>query len=210
MTRHNADAWSPSPEQLAAYADGELDRCPQGAFLKGRIEEWLAAHPDGATEVEALRRLARLWQAGAAPAPAEPAWEPVRASLRQAALEPADLPSRGAGRWLGWGTAVLVASAALVLLTLSLVPRPENTLPPEPEGLEPLPVATADEVEIIRVDGDATDGVVIGELPVPGPIVLARPGEVTILKPEPGEVRLADLRMDPDPPMVWATPEEVK
>ena len=83
----------PSPGQLAAYVDGELDAagCRQ-------VEIWLAAHPEAAAEVEGCRRLARLWQSAAPPEPAPAAW--AAAWGRVEAALPMRAPARtwGAGR----------------------------------------------------------------------------------------------------------------
>src|SRR5205823_2431220 len=59
VMRHHNDVGGevPSPGQLAAYVDGELD-----AAACRRVEAWLAAHPEAAAEIEAQRRLADLWR----------------------------------------------------------------------------------------------------------------------------------------------------
>src|SRR6266851_9870762 len=58
MTRDWTDgAMKPSPEQLAAYADGELD-----AASRRDCAEWLTSHPEAAAEVESWRRLAGAWE----------------------------------------------------------------------------------------------------------------------------------------------------
>jgi hypothetical protein len=209
-----------SPEQLAAYADGELDR-PELAPLKTRVEEWLAAHPGAAAEVEAQRRLARLWQASAPPEPPESAWGPILARLVLIPVRPV-APSR----WghMVWVAGLLAACAAGVWLTLALrqpgdeakvvqpglLPAgfPGKTLAvakaaPEktaPEDMQPFPVATADEVEILSVKGADTGTLVVGEPPVRGELVLALPGEVEVTRTT-SEVRVGGS------PMIW-TPLE--
>jgi hypothetical protein len=62
-------------------------------------------------------------------------------------------------------------------------------------------VAVSHEVEIVRVNGADTDALVVGELPVHGPLVLAEPGEVTLKRMDPG----AEVHMgNQDMPVVWA------
>src|SRR5204862_7458696 len=60
VMRHPKDVDGPTPDpgELAGYVDGELD-----AAGCRRVEAWLAAHPEAATEVEGQRRLAGLWRA---------------------------------------------------------------------------------------------------------------------------------------------------
>jgi hypothetical protein len=82
-------------------------------------------------------------------------------------------------------------------------PRPPGVRPgPAPPAVEPFPVATADEVEILSVRGADTETLVVGELPLEGPMVLVAAGEVEVKRVEP------EVRMGGDgPPMVW-TPLE--
>jgi hypothetical protein len=198
--RKGDDDWAPSPEQLAAYADGELEDGPL-VPLRQRVERWLADHPEAAAEVEELRRLDRLWQEHAPAEPGEADWAPVLAALEQAPLRPPRWPNRGGRRPYYLAAAVLAATAAALLLALSL-PRP---LPPDvgppPEEVEPFPVATAEEVEITSIDGADTRALVVGVPPVTEPLLLAAAGEVTLT------TVAADLQMmggNEGSPMIWA------
>jgi AcrR family transcriptional regulator len=207
----------PTPEQLAAYADGELDGRPALEPLRRRVEAWLARHPDAAAEVEAQRRLARLWQATPPPEPSEAAWNDVLERLERVPRTPAETGRRrAAARVALWAGAALAASAAAVWLALTLS-RPGHVPPappepggqeravnprPAPEADEPFPVATAEEVEILSIKGDDTETVLVGELPVSGSLVMADPGEVELTRAEP------QVRMGDGPPMVWVQPDK--
>jgi hypothetical protein len=207
----------PTPEQLAAYADGELDGLPEGESLRRHIEAWLGRHPEAAEELEAQRRLARLCRATAPPEPSEAAWNGVLGRLDRLPHAPAAGGPGRAGyglRFAAWAVAALAATAAAVWLSLSLfrpwagpelarqAPRvPEVRVPPgkAPEEVEPFAVATGDEVEILSIKGADTGTLVVGELPFSGPMVLVQVGEVEVQRVE-REVRMGSS----GPPMVWA------
>src|SRR5207247_5654688 len=59
----------PTPEQLGAYADGELS-----APDRATIDSWLRRHPAHAAEVDALRSLTQLWHDTPPPQPSAHAW----------------------------------------------------------------------------------------------------------------------------------------
>jgi hypothetical protein len=215
MIPQNEDARrGPSPEQLAAYVDGELDR-PEMVPLKRRVEDWLAACPEAATEVDAQRRLAQVWQATTPPEPGEDAWAAVLARLEQTPVRPVK-----ALRWrpAAWVAGILAACAAAVWLTLVLLqprdqanrvdlkrrptPAKESPAPRDtkaaPAPVEPFEVVTADEVEILSVRGADTGTLVVGEVPVRGELVLPLPGEVEIKERADAEVRVGGS------PMIWS------
>jgi len=204
MTRQTGDHdRPPSPEQLAAYADGELDG--EGRL---RVATWLAGHPDAAEEVASLCRLRDVWKAAAPPEPAEEAWAGVRARLD-------GVPAPGAARpsaWplLGWaaGAAAAAAAAALWLVLSQPGPLPVKAPAPAPVAAEPpFPVATEDEVVILRVGGADTRTLAVGTLPLQEPIQLAGPGEVTFtsVRPAPADNAVPVVRENENEhPMVWA------
>src|SRR5262249_16689970 len=75
---------------------------------------------------------------------------------------------------------------------------------------EPFPVAEAHEVEILSVEGRDTGTVVVGHLPVDGPLVLATPGEVSVTSVEPprqDQMVPGGYRGRSDAPMIWARVE---
>ena len=165
---------TPTPGQLAAHADGEL-----GPADRARVEAWLRDHPDARAEVEAQRRLARLWQAGAPPEPGAAEWSGVLARVEAGlpAGPPANpypaRPTRG-GRHMPRLLVALAGAAAGVLIAVALarlgLPRPGPALP----------VAAPDDVEVLSIDGGDVGALVVGRPPVQGPLVLASADDVTV------------------------------
>jgi anti-sigma factor RsiW len=171
--------------------------------LRQRIEHWLTDHPEAAAEVAAQRRLNRLMRQTAAPAPGDAAWATLWERISQAPA-PAVLkraPSRG--RW-AWPAAVLLAAAVAASLVIAvLAPGPQGGS--APEEVEPFPVVSAEEVEIIRMNGADADVLVVGVPPVAEPLPVANPGEVTLVDIDPGDDDLPDVHMGAqDVPMIWA------
>jgi anti-sigma factor RsiW len=82
-----------APEQLAGYADGEL-----GPATREAVERGLLGDPRARADVEAQRRLARLWQATAPADPGEDAWSGVLARI-EASLPAVRLARPGRRRW---------------------------------------------------------------------------------------------------------------
>ncbi|HZY85935.1 MAG TPA: hypothetical protein VFE78_13960 [Gemmataceae bacterium] len=178
----NNSGGGPSPEEWTAYLDGEL-----GPDARDRCEAFLAAHPEAAAEVEGCRRLARLWQSATPPEPSPAAWAAAWNKIEVA------LPPRVAGRAWGAGrpfrTFLGLAAAAAVLGGV-LLARPfwsgTGGLIGEvaDELNEPLPVATADEVNIISVRADDADAVVTHP-PVFGSFDVASGSDVKLEEAEP-------------------------
>ena len=217
MTRPNAeDDWAPSAALLAAYADGELDEEGPQASLCRRIERWLARNPEKARTIEAHRQICEWYRETAAEDPGPAAWAPVMARLR--------LPVAGQRqRWprIAWLAAAATAAACLVVAT-TLLSRPgkqDTALPgkqatvaqahpavltedPDPEVF---PVATASEVEILSVKGEDTTTLVVGELPVEGPLPLLGANEVTFTRIEPARDNMVpEVRRAGRTTVVWA------
>jgi hypothetical protein len=62
-----------------------------------------------------------------------------------------------------------------------------------------------DEVEILRVEGADTGTLVVGALPVHGPLELADPGEVTVTSIEPdARDQMVPVIRSTGRPMIWA------
>jgi hypothetical protein len=212
ISPHEDGRRAPSPQQLAAYADGELDG-PEQAPLKRRVEDWLATHAEAAAAVEGQRALTRLWQETTPPEPAESTWAEMLDCLEQLPH-----PLARTRSWLAaWVAGLLVACAAAVWLTVVwLQPRDKGEVveqrrpePPgktngapklAPETIEPFAVARADEIEILSVGGADTATLVVGEVPVRGVLVLAAVGDVEVQRTD-SELRVAGS------PMIW-TPLE--
>jgi len=67
--------------------------------------------------------------------------------------------------------------------------------------MEPFPVATAEEIVILRIGGADVRTVVVGNMPVEGPLVMAEPGEVILIR------NVSDVRMEEGgPPIFWVRP----
>lgn len=167
------------PEWLAAYSDGELTSAE-----RDRVENWLADHPEARDLLDSQESLGprnrEFWQAVEPPAPSPGQWASVRSAVT--AANPVH-PSRP---WLRWfGAAGLLATAA-GLLVLSFPDRG----PVEPpvvrdnsssvsDTVEPIAMATSDDVQIISLPESAAKLLVVGEHPLSGSsMALARFGEV--------------------------------
>jgi hypothetical protein len=216
MIRSHADDDAvPSPELLAAYADGELDRDPDLGPVKEQVERWLARHPEAAAELAVQAQLRRLCQETAPADPGDTAWDGVRVRILAGLSEPAAEPARrSAGRLLGWLAGGLGTAAAVLWLALTLWPRSEGPAPvagPEPKqakapAVEPLAVATEDEVEIVEVQGSAADTLVVGTPPVQGDLVLVEKGDVSVtrVEPAPPDNMVPQVVLDGANPMIWS------
>jgi hypothetical protein len=68
-----------------------------------------------------------------------------------------------------------------------------------------LPVARADEVAILRVEGIDTETLVVGQLPLQGLLELASAEEVSVTSMEPAEDNMVPkVRVGARSPMIWA------
>lgn len=199
--RHRSD-WAPSPELLAAYFDGEFEGRDDLAHLRQRLEDWLAGHPGAREDLAAYRRLREIWGETTPPEPSSQTWGRVLADMkaqRAAAAVTAKKP-----RPAGWRAAALLAGAACLAAATLLMTRekPPQTLPEAPPAFVqdegPFPVATESEVVILRVEGEDTGSLVVGTLPLHGPLELAGPGDVTF--GENTQVHVGGSGR----PMVWA------
>lgn len=181
----------PTPERLAAFADGELHGCD-----RAKVEAYVAACPRAAVEVEAFRQLASMCQATTAPEPSPEAWAATLARV-QAALpsvrepRPARRPARRV-----WRPAI-AAAAVLFLSLLSYAMWPARVV--SSEG--PLDLADAGDVFIICMDADDVEHLLIGQPPVCGALVLAGPDDVTLVHVEPVDGVVPGMRQDGAAPM---------
>lgn len=218
-----ADRW---PDLLAAYADGELDPA-----ARERVERWLAEHPEAHEQLRAQRDLSpenwQLWQNAEPPAPSEEAWTEVRRSVEEETRErPAVVPLPvKPWQWAAIGLATGAAAVAAVLLAewLTVKPNPgvpEQGPPQGPEVVQPaphiapqpievaaLPMATDDDVELLRVPGE-TDWLVVGKHPLPDELVLAGPDDVEVTDLDPDDWPDGGPKMFTTPgdaPMIFAS-----
>ncbi len=169
----------PTPEELAAFVDGELDQ-----EASRDVADWLASHPEAAAEVRSLEHFARLWRRTPPPEPSAEQWAEVFGRVAQTLPVRAEArPSRP--RWLRWlGPAAAVAAAVVVVVLLR--PRPEAPRIGAPPRLEqPFAVATDDDIRIISMDDTDHSALVVGQTPLREPLALVEPDEVTVEQVEP-------------------------
>ena len=189
--------WKPTPELLAALADGELDAREDAAELRARIETWLAANPQGQAEVAAIGRLKSLLERTQPQSPTAETWREVlgRVESMQTTV-PARRPSYA--NWLMGGVAVAACVLWAVLLAGSFRQKPEVP--------EVFAVATDQDIEIIHIEGNAIGSLVVGALPLRGELELADAGDVTLVSLTPD--RRDNMKpMTPEStrvPMFWA------
>jgi len=202
----------PTPEQLTAYADGELDGHDALAPLRQRIEAWLARHPEARAELEAQRHLRRIWDETAPPEPSEAAWRRLLARLPAAPAAPPAPPAAAsrARRRAPWIIAGTVAAAVALFFALPATQEPPlphlhppGQPPPELDNGLPLEVASADEIEVLSVNGSDTHTLAVRGLSVRGLLELLGPGEMSLLQP----ARDAAIQVRNDghtAPVIWA------
>jgi anti-sigma factor RsiW len=174
---------TPTPEQIAAWVDGESSRGEAD-----RVETWVADHPEARRDAESMAQLTRLYRDQPIPMPSEARW---RSTLDQIRPRVAPTPE-AARRWRSW-LGVAIASAALVgavILARNLWPSPtpapiaRTSQVPDEEDEEPFAVARSSEVHIIRMDAEDADRVVTGR-PLLGTMDFAGPGDIDVLKIQP-------------------------
>jgi anti-sigma factor RsiW len=200
MKRKADDAYAPTPEQLAAYMDGELDPAS-----RARVAAWLCAHPAAAAELHSLRQLESLWRETAPPAPPQATWDAlldrvVSAAGRRSPAEAfeAGEPIVASGRAVprsrtgGWRWQLRMAGTAAALLLAALwldrPSTPQATQPPAVVAVAPvLRVAGDDDVEIMSMEADDVGLLVVGEPPMRGPFILVAMGDIVLenLAPDP-------------------------
>jgi len=199
---------NPSPkwhEILAGYADGEFEGRDDLALLKQRVENWLVEHPEARAEQSRVRQLKQLWRDTTPPNPPPDVWLKMLAELEAVPPRPANLRP---WRRRALGLATIAASFAL-LVSVWWMNRPIAVGPMASSNEDDLPftVAAAHEVEIMNVEGADTHTLVVGELPVKGPLELAAPGEVTVtsVRPAARDNMMPEVQVQgPGRPMIWA------
>jgi hypothetical protein len=130
-------------------------------------------------ELADLQRLRELFQSCGPSGPDEAAWQAVRVRIddQLSDVRPA---RRRASRPL-WSVLGLAAAAVLgaVLLTRSWWSGGAISTPESSE--EPYPVVALEDVDIISIETHDLAGLVVGEPPVSGELVFARPEDVRVL-----------------------------
>jgi len=222
MISPNEGNWAPSPELLAAYFDGEFEGRDDLACLRRRLEAWLETSTSARSDLCAYRHLRQLWQETSPREPSPVVWQKLQSELisiqkndktlcAQCSLSDranTEKPSTSNHRPnYSWKSTFIWTAAACLLFKVLLLKGPL----PHPDDDEPFPVASEREVVILHVEGADTGTLVVGELPLYGPLELIGPGEVTLTSIQPAqrdnmipEVYVAG----PGPPIIWARAEE--
>lgn len=198
--------WKPSRELLAAYADGEFEGRDDLADLQRRLEQWLSEDAGARAELAEYRRLRQLWLETTPAEPTAAAWdstldEVLRARQTPVAPAPTSWPRRLA--------VTLAVAASLALVFIAWQPGAHTPAPGRTgevaEDDEVFPVATASEVAILTVEGPDAATLVVGELPLQGPLELAGPGDVTLTSVEPdARDNMIPQFVSTGRPMIWA------
>lgn len=147
-----------------------------------------------------LLRLRSLWQSALPPEPEEAAWHAVLARVH-ASVE----GQAGRGRsWRPlWGIVGLSAAAAILALVLTRSLWTTRVPLPMPRVEEAFPVVEADDVNIVSMDARDVAALVVGEPPLSGELVFARPDDIRVIRCErcPHSGRLARLEPGEEVPM---------
>jgi len=150
-------------------------------------------------DLDTQRRLEELLHEAPPPEPTPAAWQRVLRRVEQAYSTP---PPRARRRPAG----ALIAAAVAGLLVWAGVRQLPPPGQPEPVA-EVLPVAAGDEVVVLRVEGEDTPTLVVGQLPVQGVLELADPGDVERVsaQADADDPMAPQFRLHgPHRPMIWA------
>jgi anti-sigma factor RsiW len=186
---------TPTPGELAAYLDGELST---DAWL--RVEGWLTEHPDVAAYLDGHREVAMWFESARPPEPSFEEWDAALQRIENALAAPASLPlvvsrrpKQGRrGQWMRWTAAAAAIIVAAVLIQRQ--PSPMSNL-----AVEPLPVASADDVEILSIHGADMAMLLVGAVPLQEPVALATGNDVTVENMQPdSEGLVPSLGISPD------------
>lgn len=208
MNKNNPFQDAPLPELLAAQADGEIS----GADVE-RVQAWLALHPSAAADLSIQKRLgwrhSRLWHLSSAGSPPAHIWAATLARIESESRNPKPMPAvrpplRTSRRRL---LAALSATAAMALLAALVLPSLTGTSTPSNPAIDAFAVASNDDVEILRIFEVDTDGIVVGELPLKRPLMLAAVEDVSglnIVKDVDGMMPMVAMAPGPNAPMIVA------
>jgi hypothetical protein len=161
----------PTPEQFAAYADGELGGLTDAD--RAAVEAWLLRDPSALAEIEAQRRFMQAWRDASPPEPTAGTWETVRDRIEAGVAAPArrngakSIWRRGLLPIVTVATLGSAAAAAVLTITFSrpvIVPVPPPTAPTA--DVEPFAVVGPADVVILSVCGADTDCLLVASPPV--------------------------------------------
>lgn len=194
MTRNWHDPDRPTPAELAAWAEGELD-----AADAARVGAWLRDDPDAAPPC----RLAALFREARPPEPSPDAWRDTLGRIKARARRP---------RWLAGLWVALACSAAAVLLAVPLsrlthrAGPPAVALDPADDNDEPFSVASADEIDVVRVHPRDAGRILIGQWLEP--FVIVSSDEVELVEAVPDDEGTTPELLRKPFPMVIARADE--
>jgi hypothetical protein len=151
---------------------------PRGA---DDFEAWVNEHPTAHDDLEDLSRLRELYQSAGPSEPGENAWNAALNGI--CARVPAVRAWRRASpHWLRYALGATAAAAVLAVVLLGRSWWTTGQLPPVVDPEEPYPVVEAGDVTIISMDPHDVAALVVGEPPVTGELVFARPDDVRVIK----------------------------
>ncbi len=212
--RNGENRTKPTPEDLAAYLDGEFEgddaRIPQ----KQLVEEWLADHPEAFADLTAWRRLKQIWQDTTPELSEESRWAALLSRI-QHDLTHGPKPTVPAPKPFPWGW--VSGFAAALLLTVGFLiwqgqsPKPEKKTPSPSFSknkspslpTKPFPVVAADEIQILHVGGEDISGLVIGAPPMEGVMPMAGPDEIVFTSVQTSQEEDPEPNIKNNPPMIW-------
>ena len=141
----------PTPDQLAAYYDGELT-----GSARDEVDTWLADHADVGVRAAAFADhdddLARSWQLTQPAEPAPDAWAGLLRRIEAGIAPPIVVPARR--RPLGWVVGVAAAAAAVVAVVLGRTVWPTK---PQPADGKPDPVIGQSEPKRLNTGSEESD-----------------------------------------------------
>jgi anti-sigma factor RsiW len=192
MNESSNSPWTPDPQLLAAYFDGELEGRDDVADMRARIEAWLEAHPEAADEWHKHRELQKLWLDTTPADPSPATWNQVLEQIEAKRRLGAAGESATATRRPWWALGVFAASVALFVglsfaamrfsgMLEKSAPVAVHPKPIEPEDVEVFAVAMAHEINIVWIDGADTGAMIVGALPLEGPMALVDSGEIRVV-----------------------------
>jgi hypothetical protein len=185
----NQDNIGPAREELlAAYVDGELT-----GHERFELEAWLAVNPQARAAADSQRRLVRLCQETLPEDPSEEVWAHTLAEIETGLMAARSTASpiretecgrvsnrssryKVLGRW---------STAAAALLMLCALDRNGSIDGPLRPGIEPFPVTTTEDVDIITLHAADADRLAVGNSPLRDPIDLAQPGDIVVVSVKP-------------------------
>ena len=212
---------APTPEQIAAWADGELNRADAE-----RVEAWLVDHPDAADEADP-GHIVHLYRDHPPPEPSERSWQATLGRIVSHSNRPAGDFRRPGSAWrlrLFMGLAATAAVLAGMVLasafhiertngpgSIEIASTPDSSLAPDGDSDEPFPVATMGEVDIISINAEDADRVMIGQQLL-GTFEVAGPNDIDIVKmePDPEEGQMPRVHIALDVPMILVLAGEPK